>query len=78
MKATLHRNTVTSMYNMIIIIINCSIKGSVCIKRRVCQKYAFVTQICKQVIQMFPPFSLQGTLDVGLIDSVCASDNPDR
>lgn len=23
-------------------------------------------------------FHIQGTLDVGLIDSVCASDNPDR
>lgn len=23
-------------------------------------------------------FAAQGTLDVGLIDSVCASDNPDR
>lgn len=23
-------------------------------------------------------FWMQGTLDVGLIDSVCASDNPDR
>jgi len=32
---------------------------------------------CKQFV--FCVFlAVQGTLDVGLIDSVCASDNPDR
>lgn len=30
---------------------------------------------CSPLLLSFP---VQGTLDVGLIDSVCASDNPDR
>lgn len=30
------------------------------------------------VINDVTELSLQGTLDVGMIDSVCASDNPER
>lgn len=32
----------------------------------------------KTIIESSSVSSVQGTLDVGLIDSVCASDNPDR
>lgn len=36
--------------------------------------------MCAVLIDSLPPIfaPFQGTLDVGLIDSVCASDSPDR
>lgn len=46
--------------------------------------YTHTAVICHQAVVekskplSHPHVSLQGTLDVGLIDSVCASDNPDR
>lgn len=42
----------------------------------------YILQMNEQIITLFSLFLplsfIQGTLDVGLIDSVCASDNPDR
>ena len=62
MKATLHRNTITTMYNMTNLLsynppiyfpINCSSKGSVCVKWGICQTFVFLTWHVKTAKKRF-------------------------